>query len=208
MYREGTGDLTNDFLLFNSIFKTSIDKEVSNIKNYGDIVRTVGVSNLVSPDLGYKISSKSLNVNYNKEISDISDKKIYVLQDCTVSMKRYDGHLKMIKGFILNQAFKNDYEVVWLLVNDRIIDEQVFNKDNLNEVNSNNMFYGIRVNTSKILTEDRFAHKKVIIITDGTDQFNFEFNTKTTQVNMISFNDNVELRNIIANHGRFFKITR
>jgi hypothetical protein len=40
------------------------------------------------------------------------DKKIYVLQDSTFSTEI--RKIKMVKAFILDTAFKNDYQVEWL----------------------------------------------------------------------------------------------
>jgi uncharacterized protein YaiL (DUF2058 family) len=63
------------------------------------------------------------------------------------------------------------------------------------------------MNTNNILTKDEFIDKQVIIITDGTDAFNFSFATKTNKINVISFTDNLTLRNKISNYGMFFKFS-
>lgn len=207
MYRTGKGDLSKDFMLFNRLFINTEEARTSAIKNYGDISRVSG-ANIVRPDFTYKLATKSLQVRYAVEKEAYDDRLLIILQDCTVSMSSYLDQIKMVKGYILNEAFKNDYRVEWLLVNTEVVDEQVFDKNNIKNIGINNAIMGSQVNTSGILTQDRFFNKKVIIITDGTDPFDFKFNTKTMDVNMISFNENVELRNIIANHGRFFKVTR
>jgi hypothetical protein len=43
------------------------------------------------------------------------------------------------------------------------------------------------------------------IITDGTDMFDFPFNTKLRR--LISFLDNINIKDKISKYGRFFKIT-
>ena len=40
-----------------------------------------------------------------------------------------------------------------------------------------------------------------------TDKFNFDFNTKTKKINVISFNDNKLIKDKISSYGRFFKVT-
>jgi hypothetical protein len=49
--------------------------------------------------------------------------------------------------------------------------------------------------------------KQVVIITDGTDMFDFPFNTKTKKISVISFLDNINIKDKISKYGRFFKIT-
>jgi hypothetical protein len=56
----------------------------------------------VRPDLAYSLATNKLNVNFEKESSSKEDKKIYVLQDSTFSIQRYESQ----KAFILDTAFK------------------------------------------------------------------------------------------------------
>jgi hypothetical protein len=44
----------------------------------------------------------------------------------------------------------------------------------------------VYMSTSSILA-DEFMGKQVVIITDGTDMFDFPFNTKTKKISVISF---------------------
>jgi hypothetical protein len=41
-----------------------------------------------------------------KKRANKEDKKIYILQDSTFSIQRYESQLKMVKAFILDTAFK------------------------------------------------------------------------------------------------------
>jgi hypothetical protein len=50
----------------------------------------------VRPDLAYSLATNKLNVNL-KESSNKEDKKIYILQDSTFSIQRYESQLKMVK---------------------------------------------------------------------------------------------------------------
>jgi hypothetical protein len=67
-------------------------------------------------------------------------------------------------------------------------------------------YSGTFVDTSSILIADEFMGKQVVIITDG-DMFDFPFNTKTKKISVISFLDNINIKDKISKYGRFFKIT-
>lgn len=207
MYTDNSGDLSTDFLLFNEIFRTSVEKAVRNIVSYGDVSRINEVTSAVRPDFSYRLATRQLSVNYIKENDENSARKLYVLQDCTFSIKEYLSQLKMIKAFILNEAFSHDFEVEWLFISDRINHRVNYNKANIASLDIQFRFSGTFVDTSKILILDEFIGKQVVIITDGTDMFNFPFNTKTRNLNVISFLDNINIKNKISNYGRFFKIS-
>lgn len=207
MYCENKGDLSPDFLLFNELFKVSSEKEVRKIKSYAEITKSVGVSSLVRPDLSYKLASKQLDVNNNLDFISKDKNKIYILQDSTYSMQQYEGQLRTLKAFILNCAFENQYEVEWLFISDRINHRVTYNRENIESSEIRFVFFGVTVNTSSILIQDEFVGKKVVIITDGTDMFNFPFNTKTKDINVISFLDNINIKDKISTYGRFFKIS-
>jgi hypothetical protein len=55
-------------------------------------------------------------VNFEKKAA-AKKKKIYVLQHSTLYTEIAK---KMVKAFILDTAFKNDYQVEWLFVSNRI----------------------------------------------------------------------------------------
>lgn len=203
-YKEGKGDLSDDFLLFNSVFRNTPVKEVEKLRSYGEVVNT-SKANLIRPDFSYKLATKNIDVNrYIDEGRQVKD-KIYVLQDCTLSMRKFLPNISTIKGFILNEAFKNGYEVEWLCINTDIKKRETYNKDNIKNIDINIDLIGIKVDTSSILIRDELTNKKVVIITDGTDSFDFPFNTKTKSVNIISFVDNIKIKNKLAGHGKFFK---
>lgn len=208
LYRSNAGELSTDFLLFNTLFKKSVERDVKKMTHYGEITKITQVSELVRPDLPYKLALNKLNVNYDREEEREEKKKLYILQDSTYSMERYLSQLKMLKGFILNSAFENDYEVEWLYVSDRINGRTTYKKENIASLEFEFIFSGISVDTSSILTMDEFFNKQVVIITDGTDSFNFKFNTKTTKINMISFIENIKLKDKISNYGLFFTAFR
>jgi hypothetical protein len=54
-----------------------------------------------------------------KESSSKEDKK-YMFFKTALSLYRDTNQLKMVKAFILDTAFKNDYQVEWLFVSNRI----------------------------------------------------------------------------------------
>jgi hypothetical protein len=59
----------------------------------------------------------------------------------------------------------------------------------------------------KILTSKELKGQKVIIITDGTDDFNIPRATVTKQINVISFSYNDSIKTKILNYGKFFKVS-
>jgi hypothetical protein len=206
MYNKSKGDLSTDFLLFNDIFESSTEKNVANIKSPSDVVKTISKTSLIRPDFEYKLATKQLQVNYLKEKDENSDKTIYVLQDCTESTRGFKHQINMLKGFILNEAFKHDYIVEWLFVESYMVDSQRFSKETIKQTKMKDVTFGSKINITKLLTEDRFLEKQVIIITDGTDPFNFKFNTKTKKINVVSLKDNINIKNKISNYGRFFRL--
>jgi hypothetical protein len=207
LYAENPGDLSTDFLLFNELFKNTQEKQVKKISACSELSRRTDITALVRPDLGYNLALKKLDVNYQKESSVKEEKKIYILQDSTHSMVPYEGQLKMIKAFILEAAFKNDYQVEWLFISDRVNFRVLYNKANIATTEIRFYFSGIRVDTTKILVQDELLNKQVVIITDGTDSFNFPINTKTKKINVISFLDNINIKDKISTYGRFFKVS-
>lgn len=207
LYAENNGDLSTDFLLFNELFRSSVEEEVRELESYSEIFKRTDIAAVVRPDLGYKMALKRLSVNYQKEEEDLSNNTIYVLQDSTHSMTSYEGQLKVIKAFILDCAFKNDYQVEWLFISDRINYRITYNKENIASQEIRFIYSGIAVNTTKILTEDEFMGKQVVIITDGTDTFDIPFNTKTKKINVVSFLDNINIKDKISTYGRFFKVS-
>lgn len=206
LYQEGVGDISSNLLLFNELFSSDLKKDIRKITSYGEVVRASSMSDLVRPDFSYKLATRQLDVNKDLEIPDYADKKLYVLQDSTQSMQNYIPYIKALKAYILNEAFKNDYDVEWLYVSDKINDRAYYSKNYMKSMDIVFTFGGTKVDTSKILTSEEFVGKKVVIITDGTDSFNFPFNTKTKSINVISFKDNINIRNKISTYGRFFKV--
>lgn len=206
LYRNTATDLSDDFILFNRLFIQNSDKETSNIENYSDVVRSTNAYSLALPNLPYKLATKTLSVSKEREVNN-EQRVLYVLQDSTRSMKKYIKDLYMLKGFILNEAFKYNYRVEWLYTSDEIVDRAVYSKtqtDNLEHL----VFKGYKMDVSKILTSNEFLNKQVLIITDGTDNFDFDFTTKTKKINFISFTDNVILKNKLSAYGRFFRLHR
>lgn len=205
LYAENGGDLSTDFLLFNDLFKTTEEKSTRQLNAYSELMKRTSVTAVVRPDFAYNLALKKVEVDNTLEKEEESKNKIYVLQDSTHSMTGYEKHLLMIKAFILDCAFKNDYEVEWLFISDRVNKRVTYNKENIRTTTINFVYSGITVNTTNILNQDEFIGKQVIIITDGTDEFNFPFNTKTKKINVISFLDNINIKDKISAYGRFFK---
>ena len=206
LYRNTPTDLSADFLLFNKLFIQNSDKESGNIVNYSDVVRSTNIYSLVLPNLPYKLATKTLTVSKERVIDD-EQRILYVLQDSTRSMKKYIKELYMLKGFILNEAFKHNFRVEWLYTSDEVIDRATYSRtqtENLEHL----VFYGYKMNVSNILNSNEFLNKQVLIITDGTDNFDFDFTTKTKKINFISFTDNIILKNKLSAYGRFFRLQK
>lgn len=206
MYDKCKGDLSDDFLEFNSIFTKKDEKDIRNIKAVGDVLKVTSKTSLIRPDFEYKLSSKQLQVGYNTENDGEESKMIYVLQDCTESTKKYIKQINMVKAFILNEAFKHDYKVTWHFVEQYIVGTQEFSKETIKQTKIENIIHGYKVNVTKILTNDEYLGKQVILITDGTDSFDFKFNTKTRNINVVSLTDNNKIKNKISHYGKFFRV--
>jgi len=204
LYMNNTADLSPDMLVFNTILVTTESKKVTYLENYGDVVRLTNISDSVRPDFKYRLAKKALRVNNIKKDIDTT-KQLYVLQDSSTSMKKYVNKLEIAKSFILNEALKADYEVHWLYITDRINLETVYNKDTIGGADLSNVFFEGNVKINNILGDKRFNGENVVIITDGTDNFDFKFKTSTKQINIISFTDNIDLRNKIIGYGKFFR---
>jgi hypothetical protein len=206
IYTEHKGDLSTDFLLFNELFRKTEVRQAEIIQNYSDIVRVSDVSTLIRPDFPYKLATKNMYISANHEVESVEVKKLYILQDSTYSMNMYLSQLKMLKAFILNAAFENDYQVEWLYISVVEHDRNVYTRDNIEDVNIEFKFIGAKMDPSKILMGDEFAGQQVVIITDGTDMFNFPFKTRTKNLNVISFMENINIKDKISNYGRFFRV--
>lgn len=207
VYAESEGDLSEDFLLFNDLFKKVEEKTTKKLTSYGEITKVLSCSSLVRPDLAFKIVTNKLDIGFNEEKEEKKKNKLYVLQDCTGSMQRYINQLKILKAFILDTAFTNDYEIEWIFVSNIEHGRALYNKENIKSISFDFLFCGSKINLSTILNKDEFIGKQVVIITDGTDSFNFTFATKTDKINVISFIDSLEIKDKISNYGRFFKVS-
>jgi hypothetical protein len=94
------------------------------------------------------------------------------------SIQRYEP-IKNGESFILDTASKNvTHQVEWLFVSNRINHRVSYNKANIANIDMQFHYSGTFVDTSSILIADEFMGKQVVIITDGTDMFDFPFNTK------------------------------
>ena len=204
LYLSGKNDIPEGLLLFNNLFVASAKKEVVPIENYGQVVKLTSTADYVRPDLSYKLALHSLNISKEVELEG-EGKKIIVLQDCTYSMRKHIDKLRVLKGFILHTALENGFNIEWLSVSDRIIKETTYTPENIEKAEMSFVYSGVKLDTTSVLTRDRFMNALVVIITDGTDNFNFKFNTKTRKINIISFRDNINIKNKLANYGRFFR---
>jgi hypothetical protein len=73
----------------------------------------------------------------------------------------------MVKAFILDTAFKNDYQVEWLFVSNRINHRVSYNKANIANIDMQFHYSGTFVDTSSILIAE-FMGKQVVIMTAPT----------------------------------------
>jgi hypothetical protein len=137
----------------------------------------------VRPDLAYSLATNKLNVNFEKESSSKEDKK-YMFFKTALSIQRYESQLKW---WHFRYRFQKRLQVEWLFVSNRINHRVSYNKANIANIDMQFHYSGTFVDTSSILIADEFMGKQVVIITDGTDMFDFPFNTKTKKISVISF---------------------
>ena len=205
LYAESKGDLGTEFLLFNSIFTQDSNRTTKILDSYTDITNLKDLTAPLRPDFEYNLAVKNLLVKKNELDETETKRTLYIIQDSTYSMQEYESQIKMLMGFILNEALSHDYVVEWLFVSKIEHHRIQFTRQNINAEEHNLLFGGVTFDTSIVLTSDEFIGKQVVIITDGTDMFEFPFVTKTKSLNVISFLDNINIKNKIATHGRFFR---
>ena len=202
IYKNSDIDFPPDILTINDLFKYKVNKVVSPIKTIGEIVNVPGYASLVRPDFKYKLGMKTLLVNRNIT-DDLKDKsKIFVLQDCTLSMQKYDEKLKILKGYILDKALKNDYEIHWLFIAEGIVDRKIYTRKSIEDMPVEIVYKDLSVNIPNILIDNEFIGQQVLLITDGTDDFKFNLNTKASKIDLIIFNENIWLKEKMTRYGK------
>jgi len=203
-YKNNVLDIPKDFLKLNFSMSKDIVQEQANMTHYGQVINTASKVDLLRPDLPYKLITHELRVKVQKE--EKSKETLVIIQDCTVSMRNYVNELLMTKVFILNKAFKNNLTVHWIRFNKVIESEVYFNKATYLGDSKTLGYNGDELDLKKALRGTKYIDKDLIIITDGTDNFNSDLNVGSKSLNVISFTDNLIIRNKLANYGRFFKV--
>ena len=202
LYKESIYDIPISFLLFNNIFKVTQDKVITNIKSTGQVVSLLTYTDIVRPDFYYKLLKKNLLINDTTNEEDITN-KIYIIQDCTLSMNNYIDKLKILKAYILDTALRFGWKVVWIEAFTSILSETEY-KDKKDIIDIKFKFKGSSINYRDILKDKKFIDKKLVIVTDGTDNFNFNFSSISADTNLITFTENYNLKNKIGAYGKYY----
>ena len=202
-YAKGKYDVSEDFLLLNDVFTVTRENSTVKMSNMSDIVKTKRLHDLADKEyLKFKIASKQLDIREHGDVLE-SKKTLYILQDCSMSMKNYVGSIHNLKAYILDTAAKNDYKVEWLYVTDKVHKTEVY-KDSTDIMGYGN-FYRSKVNLSSIISDSKFTDKNIVIITDGTDDFNFPIMTRTKKIHLVYFINNITLKHKFTAYGKTFK---
>ena len=203
IYKNSEEDIPKSFLLFNNIFISSIEKKTNPITHLRQLNSVPSYSALVRPDFSYKLAKKNLLVVSNQE-EDKGMNSIYIIQDSTSSMQDYIKKIRVLKAYILDTVFKNNWSVVWIEAGNGIISKNTYNKDTENTDFFSFSFLKGEIDYKHILTGDEFKRKRLVIITDGTDDFDFDFTTISSTTNIITFNENYKLKNKIGAYGKYY----
>ena len=206
MYEDSNSDLTDDFLMFNDIFKSVEVSDVRPIRALSEVVKTVSFVDLIRPDFSLKIAEKTLNTKFDEDNEEEEPAFLYVIQDSTFSMNAYKDSMCMIKGFILNEALKKGYTIKWVEVADRILKEELLTKDNIETVTFPTIYKSTELDFLKVLQDPMFSNKKVVIITDGTDTFKIPHGLRAETLSVISFTNNLKLKRNVLKHGKFYRV--
>ena len=203
-YMEADADIDKEFLLFNSSYNRVTNTPITTtIKSHGAVNSAVRKYELALNSLPYKLVNKTLLIKDSAETSEKGE--LIILQDCTYSMSSYKGLIFNIRAAILNKAVEEGIKVIWAYVSNKVVDINIYDSNALSGLTDFVLDKETRVELSGILCSDLCKGKKVVVITDGTDDFDFEFESKATEINFIYFKKNVKLLNKITSYGRTFR---
>lgn len=208
IYLTSPYDIDKSFFIFNFFLNKGNINNIKNMKSYSQIYNVRQIADLVKKDFKYKLYNKSLLIK-DKEPNDDEEevsKDIIIIQDMTTSMKKYRDKLLFIKALILEEAIKNNYNIIWHEANITINKTTLYNKDNIKILGIKNTFTGYFFNVSTILNKSNYINKDIIAITDGEDTLdNITF--INNKLNVISFCKNDSLKSLaLLNRGKFFKL--
>ena len=202
IYKNSIYDIPTNFKLFNTIFKNESVYKSLTMSKFSDVTKLTYSSDFVRPDFSYKFYKKKFYINSDED-DEHQNKQLIVIQDCTLSLQMYKEKLKVLKAYILDSAFKEKYEVNWIEAGMYTISDKIITEDSFDGV-LNFTFSTHKVEYSALFKSKNFINKKLVIITDGTDDFNFDFSNITQQINLITFNENYALKNKINTYGKYF----
>ena len=203
LYKDSDIKISDDLLLFMDILDRVETTSIKPMTSISQLVRVANVCDYVMPDLKYKIASNGLKVK-SLDITDENIKKLYVIQDSTVSMSAFKKKLFIIKSLVLDRCARSGIEVEWITAAERILDTEIY-KDNYIP-NEKVVFRGVNFKLSNILSKDKFIAAKVVVITDGTDALEKLFTPKTSDINILTFTESEVLTNKLKKHGKVFKV--
>ena len=204
VYREQAKDIDERFLLFNDSILTKRESKASMpIRNAGSIVKAVNKYDLVMGTLPYKVLTKSLIIK--DTLLESSYNNIVVLQDCTGSMSGHKDLLLSLKAAIINKALISGVHISWSFVSNRVVATDEYAEGAVDNVNRFIIEPDKQLNLTKVLRSGLCKGKKVIIITDGTDDFDFTISSTAEKLNFIYFKQNIKLLNNIIHHGKTFR---
>jgi len=195
--------ITPDMLVFMDKIAVKEETSVKKMTSISRIVKVANICDYVKPDLGYKIASNNLNIR-DVEIQETPVKRLYVIQDASLSMRSYKDKLFAIKSLILDRCASTETPVEWITASSNILSTEVYDTNYI--PNKEVAFKGVQFNLSHILSKDKFVAAKVVIITDGTDSLEKLFTPKTSDISILSFNENLNIKKKINQYGKIFKV--
>ena len=205
VYSKTAGEVSDNFLLFDSLFIEVEQKDVVKISKLSDVMNVSAISDYASKDiLKYKIGTKSLNIKTARV--DAGDKKeLIVLQDSSGTMEDFEDGILAVKAYITDRAIAEDFDIRWLYITSEIHKEEKYTPTNVGDLGEYKEYFNNDVDLSTILSNKEFTGKNIIIITDGTDDFNFPFSMVTEKIHLVYFLENEILINKFNAYGKCFK---
>lgn len=208
MYVKAPGDINKNFLLFNKIFSSKESKSVRKIRGPHEIIRANTISDLAIQDvLISKVILKSLNVKVHHN-EKLPHDELVIIQDASSTMEMYKHTISAIKAFVMDSAISKGYDVRWIYATKSIHSDKIYSEDNISEIIDYDEYFKSSLDLSSILSSKDLIGKNVVIITDGTDDFNFPIHLVTHNIHLVYFKENEKLINKFSNYGKCFKASQ
>jgi len=202
-------EIPKDSLIFNYVFGEMVTRKtaIGNISTISELAKSCNKADLVRPDMLKKAINNELKVRDAK--TEMPKQVLYVLQDATFSMEAFINRIHSTRSLILKKAEELGVDVDWRYVNTKVFDNVYYTSEAVGsnaDIDTTLKFQGSTVDIEKVLKDKTYYNKNVVIVTDGTDSFNFNFNTKAKTLSVLSFTENNIIKQKLTSYGRFFKI--